>query len=155
MKVWLLRIDYLNGSGCQDSDGHWCSNHYHDTAFLDRCAASVWAEQKKQEYMGYTPQPHDAGKVTIENGKGEDMVVVGRSVFCLDKSSGNSAVKKRALAKLTAEEIAALGLGNCEKKQVIKCSYCGIESKGLVMNGPYKFCSIACMYDCIERGKDG
>ena len=110
MKVWLLSIDCLNGSGCQGSDGEWCSNHYHDTAFLDESAASVWAEQNKQEHLGYTPQSHDTGKITTEDAK--DLVAVGRSVFCLDKSSGKDAIKKRALAKLTAEEIDALGLGN-------------------------------------------
>ena len=93
MKVWLLRIDSMGGSG-----------GFTGIAYLDKETAQVIAKAKHEEWTSYIPEEYEAEEI-----KG-DRVIVGNEVYRLNRIVGAQAVKDGAMKKLNAREREVLGL---------------------------------------------
>jgi hypothetical protein len=109
MKVTLLRIDSMGGSG----------NEYPATpvAYTDRETAAVVAERKNEEWTSYIPEefegeeiPGDRVIVNVPASRSKEEKKKVPRVFSLNRTEGAKAVLENALKKLTKREREVLGI---------------------------------------------
>lgn len=91
MIVYLIKKSTMGGS------------EFLKEAYIDLQAASLFCENKKEEWTSYHPEKTSGEE--ISNGR----VIVNGNVYRLNGKSGKEALRKQALKKLTPDEREALG----------------------------------------------
>lgn len=99
MDVWLIHKDGLSGTELLGP------------AFIDEVACRNFCKEHHSDFIDYIPVKKEAEEISKER------VIVDLRVFPLDRTEGKTAIIRRALSKLTTEEIKALGINPTGEKK--------------------------------------
>ena len=91
-EVWLLKGDNTG-------------KDYHDTAYVDKETAELWAKKNSGEFHGWATESHTGEVIPNEDGGTIcQRVIIDSRVYRLSEQSGTAAIRDDVLERLTERE---------------------------------------------------